>query len=149
MNIKSILVGLILVGISTTSIAAPNDKANDHAKKGKTPIAHCGCNDDNNDLIWKELDVSANAIGHKNHIGNTFANCTDDIEFPNLLERAEGASDCALDDGNNPLELTVCDLDFSTTDEGGEPISCMADEQPDCEPGSVWDTGEGECVYED
>lgn len=37
------------------------------AKPGKVRIAHCGCNFDGTDLVWKHISVSTNALGHLKH----------------------------------------------------------------------------------
>ena len=69
-------------------------------KPQKVRIAHCACNDDGTDLVWKHIRVSTRAKGHLNHsawseerpkmVGCLNADETEE----NLLRRAAG--DCRL-----------------------------------------------------
>jgi hypothetical protein len=36
-------------------------------KPGKVLIAHCGCNEEGTDLVWKHIKVSTKALGHLKH----------------------------------------------------------------------------------
>lgn len=69
-------------------------------KPEKVRIAHCGCNDDGTDLVWKHVRVSTRAKGHLNHAAWSeerpkMVGCLNaDESEENLLRRAAG--DCRL-----------------------------------------------------
>jgi hypothetical protein len=78
-------------------------------KPGKVRIAHCGCNSDGTDLVWKHIRVSTKAVGHLKHqrfddidpnpIGCVATNTAgEEVEI--LHKRS--AADCRLvEDGND------------------------------------------------
>ena len=78
------------------------------AKPQKVRIAHCGCNDDGTDLVWKHIRVSTRAKGHLNHAAWSdqrpkMVGCLNaDENEENLLRRAAG--DCRLSDEQYNIE---------------------------------------------
>jgi hypothetical protein len=134
MNIKKFgiaLIGLLFSCFSAMTIAAPNSKANQKAHdkvktKAKVSILHCGCNDYGNGLEWKELKVSANAIGHKNHVEGHETYCIDE-ETDVITSYTRGADDCEISEDLLLLDAT-CDLELldslDAAEELEESVSC-------------------------
>ena len=86
--------------VETPEIEACMPEKAKPAKPQKVRIAHCGCNSDGTDLVWKHIKVSTNAKGHLNHLAWSEERPKDvgclnaDESEENLLQRAAG--DCRL-----------------------------------------------------
>jgi hypothetical protein len=89
---------------------ACSSNADERPKKpGKVLIAHCGCNTDGTDLVWKQIRVSTRAQGHLKHVPFSDINsqevgCSalDMAGEPVEISHKRNVSDCVMpDEGNN------------------------------------------------
>ena len=134
MNIKKfgiVLIGLMFSSFSAMTIAAPNSKANQKAhdkvkEKVKVSILHCGCNSYGDGLEWKELNVSVNATGHRNHVEGHETFCIDE-ETDVISSYIRADDDCEISE--DPLLLDVsCAVELldsiDAAEEIEESVSC-------------------------
>ena len=122
MKVKQLLVGIACAGLlasATTALAGKGSGKSSECsasakekkeKPQKVRIAHCGCNSDGSDLVWKHLRVSTRAKGHLKHGPYSDENprevgCavpdTGEGETEVLFKRA--VSDCRLADQENNI----------------------------------------------
>ena len=106
-------------------------------KPEKVRIAHCGCNADGSDLVWKHIQVSTRAIGHLKHLASTEerpkqVGCLNAEETAETL-RLRAAGDCRLVEEGNTGEIRKGDRvmpDCAIPSEGLNPMigaSCGAE----------------------
>ena len=71
-----------------------------YAGTGKTSILHCGCTDEGDAMVYKEISVSKKSKGHRNHVATSTDACVSGFDLdgnPLFTDYVRTGDDCTID----------------------------------------------------